>query len=336
MTEINQEEVTIMVDETPSHNVDLDALRANIAPVEPTDNMAEAGRKILLADFVKMLEHEAGSRTGDDIEDVHQMRVATRRMRSAFILLEPYFKTKPTRPFVSGLRDVARALGAVRDLDVLLEDMGHQRQALDVNDAVNLQGAIDALKKRRRKARKKLVALLDSASYRQFVKAYAAFLTKPGRGAKSPESATDPHQVRHVLPREIHAHLADVRAYDTVLDGAPPATIHALRIEFKRLRYVIDYFEDVLGASGTAYEKEIKRMQDLLGRYNDIDVAHQVLGGLLENGKFKAEDKAAVEAYLQHITAESHEIEAKLPAAWAHFNTRAVQQKLANALLVLR
>lgn len=314
---------------------DVEALQAHLTPVDPMDDIAEAGRKILLGDFIKMLSRADGTRTGEDIEDVHQMRVATRRMRSAFRLLEEYYKTKRTRPYASFLKQIAARLGAVRDIDVLIEDLEKQRPALDEAHQVTLQGTIDALDKKRRKARKKLVALLDSKDYRKFTAEYAAFLTTPGRGASTADGAT-PHQVRHVLPREIHNHLADVRAYDTVLNEAEAPTLHALRIEFKRLRYIVDYFKDVLGNSGAEYVKSIKIMQDLLGRYNDIHTAHIYIEDLIDNGKLSPDELVAAQAYLAHIDAEATELEAQVPEAWAKFNTRSVQSKLSNALLVLR
>src|SRR5688572_21869623 len=95
-------------------------LESQVQSVSPQDTMAEAGRKVLLADFIKMLKHEAGARTGEDIEDVHDMRVATRRMRSALRLFESYFKPKWVDAYSRRLRKIARALGVVRDLDVLI------------------------------------------------------------------------------------------------------------------------------------------------------------------------------------------------------------------------
>src|SRR5258706_11423347 len=101
----------------------IEKLSAAIQPVAADDNIAEAGRKILLAEFVKMLQHETGSRTGEDIEDVHDMRVATRRMRSLFRLLKPYYKRSAVQADKTELRHLAWTLGAVRDLDVLIDDV---------------------------------------------------------------------------------------------------------------------------------------------------------------------------------------------------------------------
>src|SRR5688572_3515190 len=101
----------------------IEQLASGRAAVSPTDNMAEAGRKVLLAELIKMLKHDKGSRTGEDIEDVHDMRVAIRKMRSIFRLLKTYFKSKDADNYNRALKRLASALGEVRDLDVLLANL---------------------------------------------------------------------------------------------------------------------------------------------------------------------------------------------------------------------
>src|SRR5579862_2687576 len=63
------------------------------------DTMADAGRKVLAHYFAKMLSKEDGARKGDDTEAVHDMRVATRRMRSALKLFGPYYPRRTLKPF---------------------------------------------------------------------------------------------------------------------------------------------------------------------------------------------------------------------------------------------
>lgn len=314
----------------------IDFLKSQIVPVEPTDTMAEAGRKILLADFVQMLENEAGSRNGEDSEDVHHMRVATRRMRSTFNLLAEYYKSKPVRSYTQSLKTIAHTLGAVRDLDVMIANLqAYQEKLEDEGDRANLTKVIATLDKNRAKARKKLIAYLDGKDYAKFVDAYTAFLLKPGKSAKSvDEEAPVPYQVRHVVPLSVHEHLANVRAYDNVLENGEIETLHALRIEFKRLRYLIENFEGVLGNTAGDFIVEVKKMQDHLGRIQDIDVARDSLNDLM--GDLKKAQRLVLEKYIAEISLEQPELIQQFPEAWAHFNTRTVQQKLANALLMLR
>jgi CHAD domain-containing protein len=313
----------------------IEELKAALSHVDTEDTMAEAGRKILLKDFIQLLKNEAGSRTGEDIEHVHDMRVATRRMRSAFRLLEDYYKSKPIRPFIEHLKRLAKHLGGVRDLDVMIQDLQTFGATLTDDEASDtLQSLIDRLDKKRRKARKKLVAFLDSNDYATFIETFAAFLTQPGSAAKPVnDGVIAPTQVRHVLPTMLHEHLATVRAYHDVIETADAPTLHALRIEFKRLRYATSFFQDVLGNSGDEFISEIKSIQDHLGRINDIDVAGRELSTMMDD---EGIENDALSDYLSRLHTESETLRAGFPNVWQRFNSRAVQSKLSNALLSLK
>jgi CHAD domain-containing protein len=312
----------------------IESLKAQIQPVDPRDTMAEAGRKVLLKEFVRMLQHEAGSRAGEDIEDVHQMRVAVRRIRSALRLLQRYFRTKSLSPYRRQLRKLARALGAVRDLDVLIADLSQFKASLDTNQQADLQKVIESLEQKQMAARQDLIRLLDGKAYRRFIRSFGEFLTTPGDGAKALSDDIVPIQVRHVLPGMIHGCLASVLAYDDVLDDAGPEMLHGLRIEFKRLRYTVSLFEDVLGTQIQNFIEDLKAMQEHLGRLNDIMVAQENLDDLIVGRNGYVSD--SVRAYTERLNAEAANLLAQFPAMWSRFTSRKVQSKLSSALLALR
>ena len=85
------------------------------------DHLAEAGRKVLRFHLARMIAREAGTRTGKDAEDLHAMRVATRRQRAAWRVFGEAFDADRTNRYRRRLKAVAADLGAVRDLDVLIE-----------------------------------------------------------------------------------------------------------------------------------------------------------------------------------------------------------------------
>lgn len=323
--------------ETLASTPDVGVLKTQIIPIRADDIMAEAGRKILLADFIRMLEYEPGCRTGEDIESVHDMRVTTRRMRSLFKLLDNYYKTKAVRPHIEQLKSLARRLGAVRDLDVMIFNLGTYQSTLNVIDKASLQPIINHLDKRRTKARKKLNTFLDSPAYRLFLQDFAEFLTLPGMGAKSVDTnSASPHQVRHVLPAIIYEHMATVRAYDTVLHHANTRLLHSLRIEFKQLRYIVSYFSEVLGASIEGFIGDLKEIQDYLGRLNDVVVAQTHLKFLLDDLDIEGEYLHHLENYIASLAEEESQRVDGFSEIWAKFNSRSVQRKLSDSLLVLR
>src|SRR5690606_14074425 len=109
---------------------------------------------------------------------------------------------------------------------------------------------LEKLMKQRDRQREKLIKWLDSKTYRKALDRFVNFLTKEGKASREPDTAITPYEVRHVAPTLITEQLNTVRAYDAILSAdemAEPDILHSLRIEFKRLRYTVDFFTDVLG-----------------------------------------------------------------------------------------
>ena len=356
----NQQGLDIFPDQTGNDNApQADAEEAAAAPVpgvdmprlplelrdtvgmSPDDPMAEAGRKALFFHFERMLLNEPVSRLGEDIEGVHDMRVATRRMRSALGLFGPFFDEKTIEPFRRDLRTIAGALGTVRDLDVFKEKA--ERFMADHPDA-DLTPLLDGWEQRYAKARRKLIATLDKGKYARFVDRFHEFLITPGAGALASEPGdVAAYQVRHVAPRLIYEHYEQVRAYETVAGNGAISTLHALRIDFKRLRYTLEFFEEVLGSEARGVINEIKTMQDHLGDLNDADVAETMLREFVDHHNqaysgvplVMRPDISGVLAYAAAKDEEKRRLLDTFPKAWAHFNRDKVRRDLALAVSVL-
>jgi CHAD domain-containing protein len=302
--------------------------------VQPDDPMAEAGRKLMLSEFITMLAQEEGARTGEDIEHVHDMRVAIRRMRSVFKLLANYYNPKVIKPYRRGLRSVMQALGEVRDLDVMIHDLTLFLPQMPPEQIRTMQSVIDSLDQRRGVARAELVKVLDSKAYRRLCQDFGVFLTTPEAGARPLEGAVPvPNRVRHVVPPMIYERLAEVRAYDAVLPTDDMPMLHQLRIAFKGLRYTVSLFDKLMGPETGDFISELKAIQDHLGRLNDIAVAHAQLGLLMAD--LEGDQSAALWLYLEHLDVERPALIEQFPAVWKRFNSKSVRRKLALAVLNL-
>lgn len=141
-------------------------------------------------------------------------------------------------------------------------------------------------------------------------------------------------QLRHILPEMIYRHLGSVRAYEEVLPEADLLTLHALRIEFKRLRYVVSLFGEVMGSNASAFIEEMKLIQDHLGRLNDMSVAQEHLNDLISD--FSRNDDSdvqeALRTYIAALEAQKTALRDGVPAMWQRFNTKKVQRQLAMAV----
>jgi len=327
-----------------------------VPPMLPDEAMSEAGRKAMYTHFLKMLANEAGTRSGEDIEFLHDMRVSTRRMRAAYRIFADYYVAKTIAPFNKGLRRTGAMLGAVRDLDVLLEkaqawEMASEERQADATalaidgsppNARSLEPLMADWHTRREVARRQMLEYLDSPAYRRLVVEFQAFLTTPGAGALPVEAgAPTPYQVRHVAPRLIFTRYEAVRAYEPILDGAPLTTYHALRIDFKRLRYELEFFREVLGPETPGLIKSTVAMQDLLGALQDAYVAEGLIAEFLAAQKAKRKKRyasgelAGVEAYLETQRAVQQELVLGFPAPWAEIVGPDFRRTLALAVAAL-
>jgi CHAD domain-containing protein len=240
--------------------------------VKPDDSLGTAGRKVLRMHLARMLHFEAGTRSGEDPEDLHKMRVATRRMRAAWRVFDGAYRPKVQRRYVKELRSIARVLGDVRDIDVLLEDLERYLVDLPAPGREAVEPLRAAWRRQREVARKQMLQKLDSKSYREFVDDYLDFTESPG-AAEIMTPLGRPSLVRDTAGSRILAGYEHVRAYDTIITWADVPTLHALRIEAKRLRYTMEYFSEVLPVTSRKLIAQVTEMQDHLGQMNDADVA---------------------------------------------------------------
>lgn len=308
--------------------------------VLPDDPMIEAGRKVLRFHFERMLAHEPGTRLGEDIEELHDMRVASRRMRSAFRVFSSYFDPDALQPFLKGLRRTGRALGGVRDLDVFMEKAQRHLDQLPEEERSSLDPLLADWKEQREAKRYQMLRYLDSKKYEQFVRDFGEFVLTEGAGALPvPTDKPLPHRVCHLVPTLIYNRYQVVRGYETVIEGAPIETLHALRIDCKRLRYSLEFFREVLGPEVEGVIKEVVIIQDHLGDLHDADVACSLLVGFLE-GWVRAEQRerinvSGVTRYLVVKQTDLRELIESFPEAWQNFNRLEVRRKLALAVSVL-
>ena len=300
------------------------------------DPLAEAGRKILRFHFARMLEREAGTLSGEDIEDLHRMRVATRRMRAAWRLFGDAYKPKAERRYVRELRTVASSLGAVRDLDVLLENLAVYVAAHPAEEGTALQPLASAWQEEREKARQNMAAMLDSGAYRHFVDDYLDFVETEAAAARSVQ-ATQPSRVRDTATSRIWGAYEQVRAYDATLAWADVATIHQLRIASKRLRYSLEFFREVLGPDAGALIERVTRLQDHLGLLNDADVAARLAREFLVASAARLEPQTieAVGRYLGARDRDVARLRRSLPAAWRPLAAESFRRALGRAVSAL-
>jgi triphosphatase len=222
---------------------------------------------ILRRHFGQMLAHEPGVRLGEDPEELHDMRVATRRLRAALKLYSDFLPKRAER-YERDLRWVAGALGEVRDLDVHLEGLSEEASR---NGEV-LEEVVSLLRERRNEARRGMLEALDSNRYERLIASFSATL----RRGRSP-TPTSP--ILEVAPNLIRDRYKKVRkSANRLSEDSPPEHYHDLRKKGKRLRYALEPLQEIYGKQAQKMVKLLKKIQDDLGDHQDFIVA----SGLME------------------------------------------------------
>ena len=287
------------------------------AGVTAEDHVAEAGRKVLRFHLARMLAREPGTRLGTDLEELHGMRVATRRQRAAWRVFGDLFRRKRTRRYRNGLREIAARLGAVRDLDVLLEAADHYRKDLPVTEQRALEPLLADWRAHRDDALVLLTRELDSEDYQRWVEDYREFVRTDG-AAVLPVGPVEAHRVRDTAPSAIWAAYQQVRAYEPVLRWADIETLHELRIAAKWLRYSLEFVREALGPESAPLIARVTALQDHLGMMHDADVAASMARAFLvaHAGDLSTQESAAIGRYLVSCERDVTRLRRSIAVPW--------------------
>lgn len=301
----------------PSASADGRLVVGKTPGVTSDDHVAEAGRKVMRFHLARMMAREAGVRSGHDLDDVHGMRVATRRQRAAWRVFGAAFRAGRTKRYRTGLREVAGRLGAVRDLDVLLEAADAYRADLPVGEQRALEPLLADWRGHRDDARILLIRELDSDGYRRWIDDYRDFVRTDG-AAVLPVLPTQPHRIRDTTPSRIWTAYEQVRGYEAVLRWADVETLHELRIAGKWLRYSLEFVREALGDDAAPLIARVTALQDHLGLLNDADVAASMARTFLVEhaGELSAIESAAIGRYLVSREREVARLRRSAGPAW--------------------
>ncbi len=192
---------------------------------------------------------------------------------------------------VAGLRVLARRLGAVRDLDVLIERL-EQEAAAESADRPTIDAIIAALDQDRALARDNLVAFLDGREMATLRAQFADGLTHPASGLPAKRD----RPVRTAGPRLLARRAMRVLADEAHLLAPTSEELHDLRIRCKRLRYAAEFLLPY------THGKRLKRLirsatalQDVLGELHDGDVMLDMLRRLIVNASERSENGVMLE-----------------------------------------
>jgi CHAD domain-containing protein len=137
-----------------------------------------AAGKVIWTRFDEMLSFAETALAGEDIEGVHDMRVASRRLRAALDSFEAVFPRKQLRPLLRDVKRLADALGDVRDLDVMLDHFASDRSGRPPSQQLVLIEIAEDLRRQRETARARLHSTFDDLEASDFRRRFLVLLAK--------------------------------------------------------------------------------------------------------------------------------------------------------------
>lgn len=243
-----------------------------VAPVAlgKKPSAADVVRQAISAAVDRILRHDPGVRIGDDPEDVHQLRVGTRRLRSDLRTFASVLDDEWLTPLREELRWLAGALGAVRDADVLIERLRRQAATLPEPDTAALAPIFRRLATNRDQARSELLEAMHSARYIALLDRLVDAAHHPAYRKKAKAKA----KAAKVVPRLVARPWRRLRKAVKAMPNSPPdADLHRVRILAKRTRYAAEAAAPLVGKKAGRFAAAVARLQEVLGDHQDAVVA---------------------------------------------------------------
>lgn len=226
--------------------------------------------------FPIIVENERRIPDDLDTEFLHDYRICLRKLRSLLSLMKGVFPDEAAEGLRGVLGALARETNRLRDLDVCL--LAHEAYVEMLPPA--LREAVGEMfgdfEKERAAQFRKVVSRLRSSAHRQAMESVGAFFEE-GTDHGASEGADVP--VGPMAFRRIYRRYRKIRGIaDTLGIETPDEAVHELRIECKKLRYLMEFFSELVpGAEADAMEKALRRLQNRLGEFNDFSVQQRSL-----------------------------------------------------------
>ncbi|MCM1983986.1 CHAD domain-containing protein [Lyngbya confervoides] len=258
-----------MLESSPSIDRQSSAALASVSDLDLEHPVGQFAKQIIQLQFQRILQHETGVLEDRDPEQLHQMRVAFRRLRTALEIFQGVVRF-PKGASIANIRTLSKSLGTLRDLDVQLEALQTDYvNAMAQPHSQTLQHLQRQLEKKRRKAFKRVKKLLKSQLYRKFCQGCAIWLEDPVYTSLGQVPLA---QILPELLLPLVAQFVIHPAWQLAKAEINPETsprVHDLRKRCKHVRYQSEFFVDCYGKAFKKWIKTLKTLQDHLGQLQD-------------------------------------------------------------------
>lgn len=288
------------------------------------DTVQQAAGRALMRHYRRMLWHFAGTYLGLNPESLHDMRVSVRRLRAVLRVFRGFLPAAGADKLDEELRWLGQSLGAVRDLDVHLEECAALRERIPAPERSAVIHCRAEMIRRRELASDRLRNALQSPRFRRLKHDCRTFIRNLLTAAPGRQRAADAGLLR---PSDLKKILRTGRA---ITLETPDQSLHRLRVRCKRLRYACETLGDLYGKPVTRLARRLAALQDVLGRHQDAATAQQLISKMTtESAAAKLRDPAIAQAVKACADVWQHERlirRAACPKAWKAFDRKKMRR----------
>jgi CHAD domain-containing protein len=133
---------------------------------------------VILTRWREMMSYRDGTLLGEDIEELHAMRVASRRLRSAMDAFAAAFPRRSFRPYLEQVKEITEVLGAARDLDVAIDGLGALAAEMAPDERPGLEGLIARYRDERMEEAPRIAALFTRLDDARFARRFESYVER--------------------------------------------------------------------------------------------------------------------------------------------------------------
>ena len=275
--------------------------------------------KVLSHLLVDLKLNTPGACAGEDIEYLHDYRVAMRRMRSLLAVTSGVFDSGETGFLADELKQLGRLTGENRDFDVFHLELIDSAGSLGLDDEAHINELIAYVSDRRKQSGRQFADHIASAEYREFLQRFESFLSNPKPGSKADMP------VRKFADAQIWRLYRQIRKAGLRINKhSDDEQLHWLRRRGKRLRYAIEFFSSAYPSRKLKLcQGYLKKLQNVLGDFQDQCVQIEHLELIASVASELGLDQGRIEEHVAQRRRNKKQLRKKFQALFAEFSDKA-------------
>lgn len=294
-------------------------------PLAPEPSAFAVAADIIRTYLAVARRNEDGIATDIDTEFLHRYRVSLRRIRTVLSLFRDVFSESETTRLKEAFSAIMRPTGRLRDLDVYLLEKNNFYKMIPRPLHKGLDVMFDQFEEERDREMTRLSRKLRSAEYEETLRDLTARFDEPSSLEGGPNAEAGAYEFACRLIWKRYGKIC--RLARNITADTPDEVVHALRIHCKKLRYLMEFFGPLFDDKASKkLIKPLKKLQDNLGRFNDLSVQQQALLDFVDqhtarSGQVDVQLGMAVGGLIAVLNQRQQDVRDRVVKSFEHFDS---------------